>query len=479
MTYRLLILWLLGYAFTWTVTTVLVDPSVPYDAIEALNWGQNMEWGSPKNPWLVGMVFWPALWFPALSLNVYWYATHFLAIAIGMAGCWFLARRLSASEPLAWLALLTLNLSGLINFDIISYNDNYLLVMLWPWMMLFFVQAISRRRRWWLAFAVAAGLATMAKYSTLALVGGVFLSTLLVPSVRRCYNHPVFYLALLIYFILVTPNIIWLWQHDFAAFRWVDSQIDAGLNLSLFTALLTIFYPLFFLWWILRLSGCRPGWPGEMQQRILLGVYWLPLIIICGWFLFHRGGRLTEWLQPFFILAPAIMVSCTQEKRQQMPRIACFSLGLFALLVLGGYTAVMVTNIANAGEKWSGIIPFSQQADKAWRERYGTPLAFVGGANLAQWLTFYAPSRPHIITRWDNATQPNIYNAHLQREELKRKGVLLIGEYAQKCTANTFHQVLQPWPELHIDTMREVMFQGDRAHNARLVCLGFIAPQAY
>ncbi|MCP1065589.1 glycosyltransferase family 39 protein [Serratia symbiotica] len=102
-------------------------------------------------------------------------------------GIWVLARRLSGSTQLAWLALLTLNLSGIINFDIIPYNDNYLLVMLWPWMMLFFHLAITYYTSWWLAFALAACLAMMAKYSTFALVFFIVLAILLVPSIRRYY----------------------------------------------------------------------------------------------------------------------------------------------------------------------------------------------------------------------------------------------------------------------------------------------------
>lgn len=129
MNLRLVIIWASLYAVLWTIATVALDPAVPYDAVEALNWAQNAEWGSPKNPWLVGLVMWPALHLPA---HIYWYAAHFLAIAIGMVGSWVFAHRLTGSEKLAWVVLLTLNLSGLINVDIISYNDNYLLVMLWP-----------------------------------------------------------------------------------------------------------------------------------------------------------------------------------------------------------------------------------------------------------------------------------------------------------------------------------------------------------
>ena len=158
-----LMLWVGFYALMWALVTIHFDPTVPYDAVEALNWAQNAEWGSPKNPWLVGMMWRPALWFAGTPLNVYWYVTHFFAIAVGMTGSWVLAKNLSGSERLAWLALFTLNLSGIINFDIISYNDNYLLIMLWPWMLLFFFLAIVRHPAWWMAFAVTAGLGAMAK----------------------------------------------------------------------------------------------------------------------------------------------------------------------------------------------------------------------------------------------------------------------------------------------------------------------------
>ena len=86
MSYRLLALWLVCYAAAWTLLTVHLDPTLPYDAVEALNWGLNGEWGSPKNPWLVGAAMQPAIGFSWLPLNLYWYGGHFIAIAIGMLG---------------------------------------------------------------------------------------------------------------------------------------------------------------------------------------------------------------------------------------------------------------------------------------------------------------------------------------------------------------------------------------------------------
>ncbi|MER1720984.1 glycosyltransferase, partial [Proteus terrae] len=83
--------------------------------------------------------------------------------AIGLLGVWNLAYKLTQNTNLAWFAMLALNLSGVINFDIIPYNDN---------------------QKYWIGFAITMGIATMGKYSSLAFIGSVFLSSLFVPKVR-------------------------------------------------------------------------------------------------------------------------------------------------------------------------------------------------------------------------------------------------------------------------------------------------------
>ncbi|MCW0310032.1 glycosyltransferase family 39 protein [Pantoea ananatis] len=473
-----LIVWSGLYALLWSLATFLLDPTVPYDAIEALNWAQNAEWGSPKNPWLVGLVWRPALWLTTISLGAYWYITHFIAIAVGMIGCWFLAKCLTGNERLAWLALFTLNLSGLINFDIISYNDNYLLVMLWPWMMLFFFLAMARHPAWWTAFAIIAGLATMAKYSTLAFVSAVFIATLVVPRLRICYRQPAFYLALLAYMAIVSPNLFWLWQHDFAAFNWVDSQIKRAFNPQIFLKLLSIYYPLLFLWWIVRRSKIPLRWPADPIKSTLLWVVLLPQAAIWLWFLFHHGGRLTEWLQPFFILAPALFVACVQSPGAEPERKAMFILQGTAALVLTGYTAVMLMNVGNVGCKMSGVIQFSHRAEQLWQEQYGTPLRLVGGEHLAEWLTFYSPSRPVIITPWNNKTKPNIYNADITFTDIERSGALLIGTPDKQCSLASFSRVQSQWPQMKIDSISVLNFRKDSGPDSYPVCVGFVKPES-
>lgn len=429
MTYRPLILWLLCYATAWTLLTYLLDPTVPYDAVEALNWGTNAEWGSPKNPWLVGAMMQPVVWLPWLSVPLYWYAVHFMAIAIGMLGVWLLALRLGGSRRLAWLALLTLNVSGIINIDIIPYNDNYLLVMLW------------------------------------------------VAPLRRCYRQPPFYLALAIGLALVLPNALWLWQHDWVAFRWVDSQIKRQLNPGILLTLLLVFYPVSLLWLMLRRAGAVLSWPDEMAMRALLWIYLLPLCAIIVWFSFNVGGRLTEWLQPWLILAPPLLVGCVRQPPSGSLRAAMLGLGCAALVVYLGYAAVMLANVRNAGQKMVGIKAFSLEVEQRWRQRYHSELRYVGGDYLSQWLTVYADSRPQIVTRWTLATRPNIYNADLSATQIARHGVALMGRLGERCAQSRFNGALDSWPQLRIDWQQELPFQADPHAERQTLCVAFVRPQ--
>ncbi|WP_342221869.1 glycosyltransferase family 39 protein [Candidatus Fukatsuia endosymbiont of Tuberolachnus salignus] len=176
----LAILFIVLYAMVWTFVSYSFDPTVPYDAVEALNWANNLEFGSPKNPYMVGAVMLPVILFSKfIPFDFYWYATHFIAVSIGMLGIWLLSLRVFSCHIIAFFLLMSLNLSGVINFDIISYNDNYLLIMFWPYLFLFFIKALYDDKKYWLLLALVCGLAVMSKYSSLSFLPFMLFYTLI------------------------------------------------------------------------------------------------------------------------------------------------------------------------------------------------------------------------------------------------------------------------------------------------------------
>ncbi len=474
----LLYLWVSIYAILWICGSYFLDPTVPYDAVEAVNWGMNGEWGSPKNPWFVGAVMWPAIYLN-LSYSFYWYFIHFVGIAIGMIGVWQLAYRLSHKIELAWFALLILNLSGIINFDIIPYNDNYILVTLWPWVLLFFLRAVYDHPKWWLAFALVSGLATMGKYSTLALVGTVFLLTLFVPKVRKSYQQPLFYIAIALWFALILPNLFWLLENDFSAFKWVDSQIEQGFNLHVVSSTLSVFYPLVIATIILYLLGGKIGWPKEQPNQLVNFILLLPLAVIFGWFLFHDGGRMTEWLQPFMMIAAPLFIGSISISPKKSLRKTFFGLIIIGGLIFLGYCLVLNYNIRGAGQKMIGIKALTAEGQQRWRQKYGQPLKYVGGEdNLYQWFIIYASDRPHTIQPWDSSEDqpPNVYYRDITAETIKKHGALLLGRKGKDCSQENFTRMSKHWPQFTIKK-EAIIYQSEPNADPQSMCLGFIAPE--
>ncbi|VVD61010.1 glycosyltransferase family 39 protein [Pandoraea anhela] len=464
------------YAIVWTLVSARLDPTVPFDAVEALNWARNAEWGTPKNPWLVGISMWPALGLKGEALAFYWYASHFAAIAVGMLGVWHLAKRLSGDTRLAWLAMLSLHLTGAINIDILPYNDNYLLVMFWPWMLWCFVRAMCDSPGYWIGLGIVAGLAAMTKYSTFALLGAMFVVTLWTPQARRHYRHPAFALGAILFVALIAPNVLWLVEHDFAAFRWVDDQIRQRLNWRGLRGALTAFYPVATLALVMHLAGMRFTRPTHATRLAACAV--LPALApILVYFTLHDGGRISEWLQPFAVPLPALLVGCVASASGKRAWRISRWLPVVGLTVLIGYAAVLGMNLRNAGQKFAGIKAASLEIEQRWNAHYQMPLSFVGHDHLATWLTFYAPSQPRLLMTWSSAQRPNIYTRDLDEVEVRARGAILLGRPGRSCRRASFAQTLALWPSLSVSFRETLPFAYHGGAAPIPLCVAYIAPQ--
>ena len=466
------------YVIAWTIVTSVLDPSVPYDALEALNWAYTGEYGSPKNPYFVSCVMSVGLLTESIiPINVYWYLSHFLAVGIGMLGVWLLGKRLFGDNQIAILSLLGLTTSGIINFDILPYNDNYLLVAMWPYMFLFFIKAVYDNSYYWYPLAVVSGLAAMSKYSSCVFLPSMFACTLVVPQARKAYQSVTIYLAILLLPLIALPNIVWLWKHDFAAFHWVQSRLTFGVNAMLPVFLLAVFYPIILLAIFLKRQGALWASPDTPEKKLILHVFIPPLIFVIGYLLLHRGGKMTEWLEPFVMLGPVALLCVTDFKRiQSLISVLRFYAGVSFVLLLG-YSMVLIMNLGGAGAKNNYISKTSADINAIWREKYHRPLKYVGGSRFSHWLTFYTPDRPRVVTPWSNTIKPNIYNASISEVDVKKYGALFISSPGVTFDEDTLALELSLAPGRKLSEHQEFSFQNEHGENVT-VQLGFLPPQA-
>ena len=472
---RALIVVLAAHTVVWSAMCLLLRSPVPYDAVDAANWGRHLEFGYTKGPYLVG-------WASRLGLllagghpsEFAYYFLHMLGIAVGAYGVWLLALRLLEDVRLALLAVFALGLTTIVSISSIPYNDNYLLIALWPYAFYFFVRACFDRRRFWVGAGLFAGLALMAKYSTAVFLPCMLLYTLLDKDVRQSYRSWEIYAGIALFCVVCMPNLFWLYRHDYAAFDWVTGEIsDPDIGSSLF-AYLDAFYAAPMLYLILAKTGLITHAPAlSREQRAFVLVYVAPVATLLAVFLFIGSHRLTEWLEPFAVFySIAVLIFVRPELSARAMKTLGRVFAGFVVFFLAAY-AVAYTVFDETSNDKRYLIPLSREANELWRQRTGLPLTYVGGEKGYEWLSFYAPDYPLLINRWDPARY-TAYNPAVDAAKIKEYGALLVAPHA--CDAGVFEFTLREYPFMKSARLvdHDFRYRGVTRH----YCLGYYLPRS-
>ena len=466
---------LVAHTIVWTTLCTLLRSPVPYDAVDAANWGRHLEFGYTKGPYLVGWVSRLGLLFNGGHPSEFaYYLLHMGGTAVGAYGVWLLALRLLRDVRLALLAVLALGLTTIVSVSAIPYNDNYLLIALWPYAFYFFTRACFDDKRYWIWAGLFAGLAMMAKYSTAVFLPWMLLYTLWNREVSQSYRSWEIYSGIAAFCLVCLPNLFWLHNHDFAALDWVGSEItNRGVRSSL-GAYLDAFYPVPLLYLILAKAG-RATRTRDMsrEQRAFVLVYVAPVVTLVTVFLVVSSQRLTEWLEPFAIFySIALLIYIRPELSAKTMKTLSKVFAGFVVVFLAGYT-VAYTAFDKISNDKRYLIPLSKEANELWRQKTGLPLTYVGGEKGYEWLSFYAPDYPLLINRWD-PSRYTAYNPTIDEAMIMKHGALLIAP--RTCDGTVFESTFHEYPFMRSGEIvdHDFQYQGVIRH----YCLDYYLPQS-
>jgi 4-amino-4-deoxy-L-arabinose transferase-like glycosyltransferase len=303
-------------------------------------WAQSPDWGYYSKPpviaWLIALttgIFGDGLLaLKAPSLLLY----PLTALVLYRLGAEMFDRRVGL-----WSALVFITLPMVATLGIFVSTDAPLLFF-WSLAMLAIWRALADPGwRFWLLVAVACGAGLMSKYTMAAFIGSAFLALLALPAGRRQLLGIRPWLAVLLAFAMLAPNLWWNMQHDFPTFR--------------HTAEIT------------RLDGAARHWnPGEFGEFI--GAQWISLGPLLGALLAIVLVRVRWWWG---------------DARYRY--LACFVLPLLALV-----SAQALTGRANGN--WAApIVLAGTLMCVAWafELRHTTALKLAVAINLAVMLAAY------------------------------------------------------------------------------------------
>lgn len=430
--------WLIMFLqlFLWSFLPVFIRHAISNDLIEALTWGHQFQWGYDKNPFLPGILAHLGGIVGGNGFGIYFIQQLF--ILLGVWSVRALTFELTNNSAYAFIAAIALLVCSAYNVDVQIYNDNYILQGLLPLSALFFYRGVKNNDlKYWLFSAASLGLATLAKYSAILFLALYALYLLLSSERKKHYFSAKPYLTLLLYGLILLPNLIWLYQQNFNAIsyaflargllnqlgylQYLNNNLDFLLNFliiilpSLFALLVVIEY---------KKNANNISPPSSITSdaylySFLMGLGPIILIFILASLLSFSLHR--EWGSTFIsFLGSAFFIFFK-------PRISQRSINRFTIFMITVMLSFGLGYIIVSLKNDTGAYPGSEIAKAAtqvWHSHYATKLAYVAGDRYtAGYIGYYSADKPQVWMEWNSSASPWI-----DKKKLRCEGALFIIE---------------------------------------------------
>lgn len=448
------LLWVLGFHLVvWTVLPILVCLNLQLDLVEDLALGKEWQLGYWKHPplpwWAADLVYRIVGHVDAV------YVLGPLAVVVCFYAVWLLAREV-AGELEALVAVLALEAIHFYNFSAVKFAHDQMQLPFWALTGLFFYRAIKRERAldWLLAGAFLA-LAFWSKYAAFALAATLGLFLLFDPTARRAWRTPGPWLMALAFALVIAPNVWWLVDSGFMPLRYVDTRAVAATDwfhyvtfpLRWSSSQLLFILPAIGLIALL-FAGARRSEPHRPDAKTVLARRYVTALALGPFLVTTLAaallGRLPValWGYPLWSFAPlaAILWLGPISDPRRLRLFAAAFLAVFLLVpVAYGVSELFDSFISDRQKatKFPGRL-LAETVTRQWRERTGTPLRYVGGADIrggagefpANNVAVYSLDRPHVVVHGQPQLSPWIDVA-----DLDRRGAVFVWE--QNSTAPT------------------------------------------
>lgn len=311
--------------------------SLYVDEAQYWTWAKDLDWGYFSKPpviaWLIAActaLFGDSMLAVKLPGLLLYPATSWLLFLLG--------RRLFDAQT-GFRAGFAFSLIPLVSALGLFVSTDAPLLFCWAACLLCLQRAIDEDR-WvdWALLGICLGLGLMSKYTMGAFVASTLLYLLIDRQRRRLFSHGGLWLAALLALLILLPNILWNWSHDFPTLRHtadithVDGSNDKSGNIGEF--LLAQVFSLGPVFALAFVAGCvmaaRRWQEARMQLLLCFSLPLLLLVVAQSW----RSEANGNWAAP--ALVSALLLGVVWLLRQARPWWQA-AVGLNLVLMLLAY----------------------------------------------------------------------------------------------------------------------------------------------
>ncbi len=223
---RMFYLFLFINALCWSFVQFFRNV-ISIDAMEAISWGEVIDYGTNKHPPLSG-------WLMSGLYHIcgqHDYIAYFLGQACILIGFIFLYKlaKFFMSEEKAMCASMILSSCYYYTYIVFidNFNCNFLSMALWPMITYYFYKSVKENLlKDWILFGFAAALGVLCKYQVIFLFFALLLYLIICD--RKQFRQKGIYISILVGLLFVLPHILFLYKTDFFSFIYMAERTEIG-----------------------------------------------------------------------------------------------------------------------------------------------------------------------------------------------------------------------------------------------------------
>ena len=318
---NLFYLFLLAHLIVWTLIPSITNNNLPLDTIEALAWGSNLDWGYNKHP-PVSAFFVEFFYFFFGSNDIAYYFLSQIFVILAFYIVWIFSNEFFQNKTLSFFSVLILEGIYFYNFTTPEFNVNVCQLPFWA-LTVYLSWKLYMKKDTNTVILILLGVTAAIGFLTKYLFAYLLLSVVIIfayeffiTKTRKIdFKH---YLPIEIFFVLLVPHLIWLFQNDFVTIKYafnraglVDYSFLNHLKFPIIFLIkqIGILIPFFILcYFIIKKIKIRFDIKDKKKYFILL-INFLPIILMLVTSLVTGSKIRTMWMTPFYLFFGVLILS--------------------------------------------------------------------------------------------------------------------------------------------------------------------------
>lgn len=429
-------LFLLIHLLIWTIIPNITNFNLPLDTIEALSWGNILDFGYWKHPPLSAYVV-EFVYFIFKNKDFYYYLTSQIFILINLLFVFKICFFKTKSKKTSLYCTLLTSLIFYYSYSSTEFNVNICIIPLWTSTIYYFLISCEKDKlKHWIKLGITSGLAFLSKYLIfyllLALTIIFFLKFFKIFIKKKKLT---FLVTIFIFLLIISPHVYWVFKNDFVTIKYGALRLTAysggyefwSLNhmffdyknlIANFVYLTKIFkihfsfifkqFLFLFVLFIFHFIFFKKHFNKHFYKDDLFLIFILPLIFIFISSIISSGKIRTMWLGPFYSISSIVIFLLFFRLKEKISKISYF---IFTILYFISPILFLTTHSIELAKDYTENrtrdsrqkrVHFqgkeiSNFINNKWKKNYDFDLEYVIGDEwYAGNLSYHLNSRPKV-----------------------------------------------------------------------------------